>query len=150
MTPIGPYSGLSFRPNCSQLVTLAGPARPRVGAEMRELGVVLDGAMLVRGGRVERAGTRASVEPFAGEGCEVLDAGGRVALPGFVDAHAHPVFAGNRADEFERRAEGASYQEIAAQGGGIARRAAHEPPTEDELSISRGGARVVMRTAREP
>jgi len=105
--------------NCSQLVTLAGPARPRVGAEMRELSLILDGALLVRGGRVERAGTRAEVEPHAGSDAEVFDAGGRVVLPGFVDAHAHPVFAGNRADEFERRAEGATYQEIAAAGGGI-------------------------------
>ena len=106
--------------NCSQLVTLAGPERARVGAEMRELSVVEDGAMLVRGGRVERVGTRAEIEPHVvWAGAEVLDAGGRVVLPGFVDAHAHPVFAGNRADEFERRALGQTYQEIAAAGGGI-------------------------------
>jgi imidazolonepropionase len=105
--------------NCAQVLTLAGPARPRVGAEMRELGVVEDGALLVRGGRVVRAGLRAEVEPLCDADTEVLDAGRRVVLPGFVDAHAHPVFAGNRADEFERRAEGATYQEIAAAGGGI-------------------------------
>ena len=105
--------------NCSQLLTLAGPRRPRAGAEMRELSVVRDGAMLVRGGLVERAGARAEIEPLVGEGCEVVDAGGRVVAPGFVDAHAHPVFAGDRADEFEMRAEGRSYQEIAAAGGGI-------------------------------
>ena len=105
--------------NCSQLLTLAGPARPRVGAEMRELGVIEGGAMLVRGGRVERVGAREEIEPLVGEGVEVLDAGGRVVAPGFVDAHAHPVFAGDRADEFELRAGGATYQEIAAAGGGI-------------------------------
>jgi imidazolonepropionase len=105
--------------NCSQLVTLAGPRRPRVGGEMRELAIIADGAMLVRDGRVERTGTRREIEPLAGASCEVLDAGGRVVLPGFVDAHAHPVFAGNRADEFEKRAAGVSYQEIAAAGGGI-------------------------------
>src|SRR5947207_1804019 len=105
--------------NCSQLVTLAGPRRPRAGAELRELAVVEDGAMLVRGGRIERTGKRAEVEPFVGADCRVVDAGRRVVLPGFVDAHAHPVFAGNRADEFERRAEGSTYQEIAAAGGGI-------------------------------
>jgi imidazolonepropionase len=48
-----------------------------------------------------------------------VDAGGRIVLPGFVDAHTHPVFAGTRADEFERRAEGATYAAIAARGGGI-------------------------------
>jgi imidazolonepropionase len=105
--------------NCSQLVTLAGPRRPRVGAEMRELSVIEDGAMLVRGGRIERAGARAEVEPLIDGACRVFDAGARVVTPGFVDAHAHPVFAGNRADEFEQRAAGATYQEIAARGGGI-------------------------------
>ena len=105
--------------NCSQLVTLAGPNRPRAGAEMRELSVIEDGAMLVRDGRIERVGARASIEPLIDGGCEVFDAGRRVVTPGFVDAHAHPVFAGNRADEFEQRSAGATYQEIAARGGGI-------------------------------
>ncbi|HEX8687807.1 MAG TPA: amidohydrolase family protein, partial [Pyrinomonadaceae bacterium] len=105
--------------NCSQLLTLAGPRRPRVGAELRELSIVEDGAMLVRGGRIERAGARSEIEPLIGAACEVFDAGGRVVAPGFVDAHAHPVFAGHRADEFEMRAAGATYQEIAAAGGGI-------------------------------
>src|SRR2546421_258328 len=105
--------------NCSQLVTLAGPRRPRVGAEMRRLSIIEDGAMLVRGETIERAGTRAEIEPLAGADCEVVDAGRRIVVPGFVDAHSHPVFAGNRADEFEMRAAGASYQEIAAAGGGI-------------------------------
>jgi imidazolonepropionase len=105
--------------NCSQLVTLAGPRRPRTGAEMRELAIVEGGAMLVRDGLIERVGRRAEVEPWMDADCEVFDAGGRVLTPGFVDAHAHPVFAGHRADEFEQRAAGLSYQEIAAAGGGI-------------------------------
>ena len=105
--------------NCAQLVTLGGPRRPRVGAELRRLSIIEDGAMLVRGGRVTRVGARGEIESAAGAGCEVLDAGRRVVMPGFVDAHAHPVFAGTRADEFERRADGATYQEIAAAGGGI-------------------------------
>jgi imidazolonepropionase len=125
--------------NCSQLVTLAGPRRPRVGDELRELAIVEGGAMLVRDGLVERAGARAEVEPLIDEGCEVVDAGGRVVAPGFVDAHAHPVFAGDRADEFEKRAAGLSYQEIAAAGGGIrstVRRT--RAATEDELFASAG------------
>lgn len=105
--------------NCSQLLTLAGPRRPRAGAELRELSIIEDGAMLVRGGRVERVGVRAEIERLIDGACEVFDAGCRVVAPGFVDAHAHPVFAGNRADEFEQRAAGATYQDIAARGGGI-------------------------------
>jgi imidazolonepropionase len=105
--------------NCSQLVTLAGPARPRAGAEMRELSIIPDGGVLVRGSRIEKTGTRSEIECLVTSDCEVLDAGGRVVLPGFVDAHAHPVFGGTRADEFEERAAGMTYQEIAARGGGI-------------------------------
>ncbi len=105
--------------NCSQLVTLAGPARPRVGAELRELSIIADGAMLVHGTRIEKVGARSEIEDLITSDCEVIDAAGRIVLPGFVDAHAHPVFAGTRADEFEERAAGATYQEIAARGGGI-------------------------------
>jgi imidazolonepropionase len=100
---------------CSELVTLAGPARPRVGRELRDLQIIRDGMLLVRDGRITYAGPRIQIEA----GMEVIDAGGRVVMPGFVDAHTHPVFAGNRADEFEKRSEGATYQEIAAAGGGI-------------------------------
>jgi len=104
---------------CSELVTLAGPSRPRCGAELRNLAILKDGAMLIRDGRVERVGTRREIEALLAPDTEVVDAGGRIVMPGFVDAHTHPVFAGNRADEFEQRIAGRSYQEIAAQGGGI-------------------------------
>jgi imidazolonepropionase len=121
--------------NCSQLVTLRGAARPRVGAEMRELSLIEDGAMLVGDdGRIAATGVRSEVEPLITGECEVLDAGRRICLPGFVDAHAHPVFAGTRAGEFEQRAAGATYQEIAAAGGGIrASVRATRAATEDEL-----------------
>jgi len=105
--------------NCSQLITLAGPRRPRVGGELRDLAVIPDGSILVRDGVIERAGTRKEIEGAAGPDCEMIDAGRRLLTPGFVDAHTHPVFAGNRAAEFEQRASGATYREIAARGGGI-------------------------------
>jgi imidazolonepropionase len=105
--------------NCKQVVTLAGPPRPRVGAELQDLSIIEDGAMLVRAGRIERIGSRAQMESIIEPDTQVQDAGSRIVLPGFVDAHTHPVFAGNRAEEFEERALGASYQEIAARGGGI-------------------------------
>lgn len=108
--------------NCSELVTLAGPQRPRVGAELRELSIIENGAMIFsngRDGRIERVGKLEEIEPFIAAGCEVVDAGKRIVLPGFVDAHTHPVFAGNRAGEFELRASGATYEQIALAGGGI-------------------------------
>ncbi|HEV2883819.1 MAG TPA: imidazolonepropionase [Pyrinomonadaceae bacterium] len=105
--------------NCGQLVTLAGPARPRVGAELRELSIVDDGVLVVTNGRVTHAAPRDEADDSINGDCEVIDAGGRLVLPGFVDAHTHPVFAGTRAGEFEERSQGATYQEIAARGGGI-------------------------------
>lgn len=95
-----------------------GPARPRVGAELHELGIIPGGAMLVSDGRIVAVGDRAAMETQAND-AEVIDAADRLVTPGFVDAHTHLVFAGNRANEFEMRCAGATYQEIAAQGGGI-------------------------------
>lgn len=105
--------------NCSQLVTLAGAHRPRTGGDLRQLAIIEDGAMLVRGDRIEAVGRRREIEALVDSECEVIDAGRRVVLPGFVDAHTHPVFAGNRANEFEQRTAGATYREISARGGGI-------------------------------
>ena len=73
----------------------------------------------MRDGRIEAVGRRHEIEALIEADCEVIDAGKRVVLPGFVDAHAHPVFAGNRANEFEQRSAGTTYREIAASGGGI-------------------------------
>ena len=105
--------------NCRQLVTLAGPPGARSGPAMRSLAVIADGALHVRDGRIVAAGARADIERALSAGTEIVDAGGRIVLPGFIDAHTHPVFAGNRAVEFERRVEGATYAGIAASGGGI-------------------------------
>jgi imidazolonepropionase len=99
---------------------------------MRELAVIRDGAMLVRNGRIERIGSRAEIEQAGGSDVEVVDAGGRIVMPGFVDAHAHPVFAGTRADEFEERLQGASYAEIAARGGGIRSTVRHTRAASEE------------------
>src|SRR5437764_890231 len=105
--------------NCSQLVTLAGARRARTGGDLRQPAIIEDGAMLVRGEYIEAVGRRREIESLINGDCEVIDAGRRVAMPGFVDAHTHPVFAGMRANEFEQRASGATYREIAARGGGI-------------------------------
>jgi imidazolonepropionase len=104
--------------HASQLVTLAGPTRPWIGAELSELRVIGDGGMLVRDETIEKVGSSDEIEKNL-EDAEILDACGRVVMPGFVDAHTHLVFAGNRLDDFERRARGETYGQIAKAGGGI-------------------------------
>ena len=105
--------------NCKQLVTLAGPPVPRIGPALNHLGIIEDGALWVRDGKIERVGTWDEIKAVAPQAADTIDAEGRIGLPGFVDAHTHLVFGGSRADEFERRALGESYQSIAAAGGGI-------------------------------
>src|SRR4030095_1419485 len=104
--------------HASQLVTLAGPNRPRLGTELSELGIIRDGGMLIHDGKIEKVGPSDEIEKDVGD-AEFVDANGRVVIPGFVDAHTHLVFAGNRIDDFERRARGETYAHIAKDGGGI-------------------------------
>jgi imidazolonepropionase len=104
--------------HASQLITLVGPERPRVGGEMSELGIVPDGGMFIRDGEIERVGSSDEIQKHIGD-AEVVDANGRVVMPGFIDAHTHLVFAGNRIGDFERRARGETYEQIAKAGGGI-------------------------------
>ena len=104
--------------HASQLVTLAGPKRPRAGRELSELAIIPDGGMLVRDGRIDVVGPSSEIKKKAGD-AEVFDARGKVVLPGFVDAHTHLVFAGNRLGDFERRARGDTYEQIAKAGDGI-------------------------------
>lgn len=94
------------------------------------LGIVEQGCMRVRGGRIVEVA--AGLEPQPGE--KPVDCGGGVVLPGFVDPHTHLVFGGWRADEFERRLAGVSYKQIAEAGGGILSTvAATRAASEDEL-----------------
>ncbi len=101
--------------NCGQLVTMGGPPRPRIEPEMRELGVNNQGAFLFEHGVVSWVG-RDSDCPSADQ---EIDANGLLVTPGFVDAHTHVVFGGNRRNEFELRSQGTTYQEIKEAGGGI-------------------------------
>jgi imidazolonepropionase len=120
--------------NIGQLVTLAGPPRPRIGAELRDLGIISDAAMLIEDGRIAAAAPYSELLSAIPPHAVVIDAGGKCVTPGFVDAHTHLVFAGNRAAEFEQRIAGATYQQIAAAGGGILRTvAATRAASVDEL-----------------
>jgi imidazolonepropionase len=105
--------------NAEELLTLTGTqGKPRPGKEMHELGVIRDGAIAVREGRIVGVGKTKDVTRVFRAGY-IISAQGKTVLPGFVDAHTHLVFAGSREDEFERRVEGASYNEILGSSGGI-------------------------------
>jgi len=108
--------------NATQLLTLQSENRgPRRGVQMEDLGLVSDGAVAVADGHIAAVGTTRDVLDAVSpsEVTKVIDATGKVVMPGFVDPHTHPIFAGLREQEFELRIKGASYQQIAASGGGI-------------------------------
>ncbi len=110
--------------NIASLVTMnANGAARKSGAQMQDIGAISDGALLIRDGTVHWIGTAAEahtrMENLDFLADEIIDCSGKTVLPGFVDSHTHMVFAGNRSDEFARRLRGTTYQEIAAEGGGI-------------------------------
>jgi imidazolonepropionase len=103
----------------SQLLTLRGHG-PRRGSALASLDIIKDGALLVCDGKITALGTRAKMETLPeASAAEELDLGGRVVLPGFVDSHTHLIHAASRAEEYELKIAGASYEEIAHRGGGI-------------------------------
>jgi imidazolonepropionase len=104
--------------NASQVVTCAGPARARRGAEMRDVGILKNTAVAVRDGRIAAIGGARDLQD-AYTGVEVVDCRGGVLTPGLVDSHTHAVFGKARFEEHELRAQGFDYMEIAKQGGGI-------------------------------
>ncbi len=105
--------------SAAQLVTLAS-ARERLlsGRAMCRPAIIPDGAVVIRAGQIEWVGPTSELPPVS-SGAEVIDATGKTVLPGLIDSHTHLVFAGSRENEFEQRLLGRTYQEIAAQGGGI-------------------------------
>jgi imidazolonepropionase len=113
--------------NIGQLLTLhssAIHAGPRRGLDLKELGVVEDAAVLSIGGKIVSVGTtkEALRDPWIKKHRKQIaeiDCSGKVVIPGFVDSHTHPVFVSLRLVDFEKRIEGASYEQIAAAGGGI-------------------------------
>jgi imidazolonepropionase len=103
----------------SQIVTVRGRG-PRRGDALSQIGVIRDGAILVRDGMIVVAGPSSTIEKLKeSKRAEKFDVGGRVVLPGFVDTHTHLIHAASRTEEYELRIRGASYEEIARKGGGI-------------------------------
>ena len=113
--------------NIGQLLTLRdAPPRPgpRRGPDLKNLGIIADGAVLCLGGKIVSAGTTKDAlrDPWLKRNrtrVTEIDCAGKVVLPGFVDSHTHPVFVNPRLVDFEQRIAGASYEEMAAAGGGI-------------------------------
>ncbi|HXY39789.1 MAG TPA: imidazolonepropionase [Vicinamibacteria bacterium] len=104
------------------LATLTGEA-PRLGPRMRDVAARHDAAVAVAGGRIAWVGDDAAFDGAVrlAAGARAIDAAGAAVVPGFVDAHTHLAFSGDRDDEIRARLAGASYAEIAARGGGIVR-----------------------------
>jgi imidazolonepropionase len=103
----------------SQLLTLRGRV-PRRGKLLSDIGVIPDGALLIRDGVIAGVGTRSEIESLPeARSAEKFDVGGRVVLPGFVDSHTHLIHAASRVEEYELKIRGASYEEMARKGGGI-------------------------------
>ncbi|HHW74404.1 MAG TPA: imidazolonepropionase [Firmicutes bacterium] len=108
--------------NAGQLVTVAGHSKKaKRGRDLGELAIISGGAVAVRDGLITAVGKTGAVMEqieLTGDG-RIIDAGGKVVLPGLVDPHTHLVFAGSREDEFEMKIKGSAYLDILAQGGGI-------------------------------
>lgn len=105
--------------HASELVTCKGNA-PKRGAEMKEIGLIRDGAVYIEGDLIKDVGTTDELLSRTDlTDVEIIDASGKTVLPGFVDSHTHFIFGGYRADEFSWRLKGDSYMSIMERGGGI-------------------------------
>jgi imidazolonepropionase len=120
--------------HADQIVRVAAAReRFKTGPAMRELHIIPDGSLLIEGETIAWIGPASQVPPLPAD-TNILDARGKIVIPGLVDCHTHLVFAGDRADEFEMRIQGLTYEEIAARGGGIVRTvAATRQASRDQL-----------------
>ena len=127
--------------NIGQLLTCGGEGGPRRGSAMSEIGVVHDGAVAIRDGRILEVGASPEIRAKYSADTQI-DAKGKVVLPGFVECHTHIVYGGDRLDEFELRIKGADYMEILAAGGGILSSVAKTRNATLEELIASGSARL--------
>lgn len=111
-------------------------------------GAVLEGAVAVRAGRIVYAGPEAALPADSVPGAPEVDGEGRWVTPGLVDCHTHLVFGGNRAPEFERRLGGATYEEIAREGGGILSTVAATRAASAEALVASAEGRLLLLARR--
>jgi len=122
-----PRNGALLLVNIGQLLTLrsaSAKSGPRRASDLRELGIINDGAVLCVGGKIVSVGSTKDAlrDPWLKKNRKKvteIDCAGKVVIPGFVDSHTHPIFVSPRLVDFEKRIEGASYEDIAEAGGGI-------------------------------
>jgi imidazolonepropionase len=128
--------------NAEEMLTISGSSQtPRTCQQMRELGIIRDGALAIRQGKIVAVGKTIEVtKAFRGE--YVLSAKGKTVMPGFVDPHTHLVFAGSREDEFEMFVEGASFMEILNSGDAILKTARETRRTRVEKLVELGLERL--------
>lgn len=100
--------------HASELLTLKGPSKPRVQKQMKNLGIMKNGSVAIKDGMIRDVGTH-----LAYKADTVIDASGKLVMPGFVDPHTHLVFAGSREFELDLKLAGVPYMEILKRGGGI-------------------------------
>jgi imidazolonepropionase len=124
-----------------QLITCAGPA-PRRGPAQGDVPIVADGAIAADGGRIVYAGPDAGLPADIAATPDPIDGFGFSLVPGFVDAHTHALYAGDRLDELRRRLAGATYADIAAQGGGIVSTVAATRAASEESLVTRTRPRL--------
>jgi imidazolonepropionase len=128
------------------LVTCAGNGKPKTGSDLKDVSLIRDAGVVVNNGIIEFTGKREDITSVY-KGGTVIEAGRKPVLPGFVDSHTHPIFAGNRVEEFILRAGGATYQQIHAAGGGIQHTVDRtREATDEELYLKAKAA--IMRMLR--
>ncbi|MEM7801171.1 MAG: imidazolonepropionase [Chloroflexota bacterium] len=127
--------------NISQIATCAGSDHPLRGAEMGDIGLLVDGAIAISNGQIAAIDTEEDLfKQYAAD--DTLDCGGQAVVPGFVDPHTHTVFGGDRVHEFEMRIQGASYMEIMAAGGGIVSTMRHTREASEAELVAAAKARL--------
>jgi imidazolonepropionase len=125
---------------------LRGPPGPRTRETANELALIEDGALYAERETIVEVGTTADVLARHSRAGLEIDASGKIVMPGLVDPHTHPIFAGSRAHEVEWKSQGLSYSEIAARGGGIAH-TVRETREASEEDLAREGAKRLRAMA---